>query len=69
MKLLRVPEILVGGLAALPELFLASAKWRRIRRQDVDEIVRLMPARFGKSRASPEPYGRERWVPGPYLSW
>jgi hypothetical protein len=43
-RLPRVPDVLVGGLGALPELFWASAKWRGMRREDVDEIVRLLPA-------------------------
>jgi hypothetical protein len=40
----RVPEAFVGGLAALPELFRASAKWRGMTREEVDEVVRLVPA-------------------------
>lgn len=43
MKLPRVPEILVGGLAALPELFRASAKWRGLSRNQVEEVIRLVP--------------------------
>lgn len=43
MKPPRVPEILIGGLAALPELFRASAKWRGISREEVDEVIHLVP--------------------------
>lgn len=46
MKPPRVPEILIGGLAALPELFRASAKWRGISREKVDEVIRLVPAQI-----------------------
>src|ERR1035437_671530 len=44
MKLPRVPEKLIGGLAALPELFRASAKWRGMSREEVDEVICLVPA-------------------------
>lgn len=44
MKPPRVPEILIGGLAALPELFHASAKWRGLSREEVEEVIRLVPA-------------------------
>lgn len=43
MNLPRVPEILIGGVAELPELFFASARWRGLGRQDVEAIVRLVP--------------------------
>jgi hypothetical protein len=44
MKPPRVPDEFIGGLAALPELFRASAKWRGITREEVDEVIRLVPA-------------------------
>lgn len=43
MRLPRVPGILVGGIAALPELFLASAKGQLERRSEIEAIVRLLP--------------------------
>jgi hypothetical protein len=43
MALPRVPGILVGGIAGLPELFLASAKGQPARRSEIEEIVRLIP--------------------------
>jgi hypothetical protein len=43
MRLPRVPGILVGGIAALPELFLASATGKPERRSEIEEIVRLLP--------------------------
>jgi hypothetical protein len=39
----RVPDELMGGLALLPELFRASAKWRGLSREDIDEITALVP--------------------------
>jgi len=43
MNLPRVPQILVGGFAVLPELFFASAKWRGATRKHVGEVVSLVP--------------------------
>jgi len=43
MNLPRVPQILVGGFAVLPELFFASAKWRGAGRRHVEEVVGLAP--------------------------
>jgi hypothetical protein len=43
MKPPRVPQILIGGLAALHKLFRASAKWRGMKREDVEEVIRLVP--------------------------
>lgn len=39
----RVPQYLVGGLAALPELFLASARWRGLSRTAVEQLVSVVP--------------------------
>jgi hypothetical protein len=42
-ELPRVPQYLVGGLAALPELFLASARWRGRERSDVEQLISIVP--------------------------
>jgi hypothetical protein len=44
---LRAPQALqkiIGGAAALPELFRASAKWRGITSEEVKEIIHLVPS-------------------------
>jgi hypothetical protein len=43
MKFPRVPDQFVGGLAALPELLRAAAKWRGMSHAEVEEVVRLVP--------------------------
>lgn len=43
VKFPRVPDQFVGGLAALPELLRASAKWRGMSIVEVEEVVRLLP--------------------------
>jgi hypothetical protein len=42
-NLSRVPQYLVGGLAALPELFRATARWRGKSRDDVEQLVSIVP--------------------------
>lgn len=50
MNLPRVPPFLVGGAAALPDLFLALGRARCIPREDVEKIIELLP---GPIRNSP----------------
>jgi hypothetical protein len=42
----NVHQRVVGGLADLRELFRASAKWRRISREEADAVSRLVPAQI-----------------------
>ena len=42
MKLPRVPDQFIGGLASLPELFRASAKWRGMSHTEVEKVIRLV---------------------------
>lgn len=40
----QIPEKLVGGVASLPDLMVALARMKGIRREEADRIVRLVPA-------------------------